>query len=387
MHDILVAMFGSLKRKFTRWQEAGLISEEQSAAILSFEKERKSGKLVKDLGTVGIIAILLGVVSLVASNWAALTDEIKLIGHFVLNLLVILVMLRIDGNKYPVRRDGCTLLLFGLFLTFIALIGQIYQLHGDLHVTLAFWLAICTPFVWYFGRSYTVAVPWLLVFLAALFLNIGELLDNDETMFGLVASLMCFYLPVVLIGASRLSVMQRCRPGFATTFSRIGLILPLFFATTAIQLFYVGERVSAHQTVQVALMALGLFIIFIAFRPKAKTDEDASSLWYYLLVSGTLVMLPFVLPDLESDVLSAVLFVLYWIFIAWIGARIHSASLTDWAIRLVILRLFIVYIEVFGSMLYNGIGLIVSGIMLLVILRYLNRIVAVGRKLVNYEIG
>jgi uncharacterized membrane protein len=81
LHDTLVAMFGSLKRKFTRWQEAGLISEEQSAAILAFEKERKSGKLVKDLGTVGIIAILLGVVSLVASNWAALTDEIKLIGH------------------------------------------------------------------------------------------------------------------------------------------------------------------------------------------------------------------------------------------------------------------------------------------------------------------
>ena len=38
-------MFGSLKRKFTRWQEAGLISEEQSAAILTFEKELKSGKL------------------------------------------------------------------------------------------------------------------------------------------------------------------------------------------------------------------------------------------------------------------------------------------------------------------------------------------------------
>lgn len=381
-------MFGSLKRKFTRWQEAGLISEEQSAAILAFEKTRKSGKLVKDLGTVGIIAILLGVVSLVASNWAALTDEIKLIGHFVLNLLVILVMLRIDGDKHPVRRDGCTLLLFGLFLTFIALIGQIYQLHGDLHTTLAFWLAICTPFVWYFGRSYTVAVPWLLVFLAALFLNIGHyLFDGDDLIAVLIGSLMCFYLPMGLILASRLPVMQARRPGFAATFFRLGLTLPALFATLAIMFFYEGPRVVPHQTVQIALMALGLFITFIIFRPKTRTDEDASSLWYYLLVSGALLMLPFVLPDLESDVLSAVLFVLYWIFIAWVGARAHSSSLTDWAIRLVILRLFIVYIEVFGSMLYNGIGLIISGILLLVVLRYLNRIVAVGRKLVNYEIG
>lgn len=387
MHDILVAMFGSLKRKFTRWQEAGLISEEQSAAILSFEKERKSGKLVKDLGTVGIIAILLGVVSLVASNWAALTDEIKLIGHFVLNLLVILVMLRIDGDKHPVRRDGCTLLLFGLFLTFIALIGQIYQLHGDLHVTLAFWLAICTPFVWYFGRSYTVAVPWLLAFLAALFLNIEFYFEKSHLIEVLIGSLMCFYLPMALILASRLPVMQSRRPGFAATFFYLGLTLPALFATIAIMFFYEGGRDLPHQTVQVALMALGLFITFLVFRPKVRTDEDASCLWYYLLVSGALIMLPFVLPELESRVLSAVLFVLYWIFIAWVGARTHSASLTDWAIRLVILRLFIVYIEVFGSMLYNGIGLIISGIMLLVILRYLNRIVAVGRKLVNYEIG
>jgi hypothetical protein len=53
----------------------------------------------------------------------------------------------------------------------------------------------------------------------------------------------------------------------------------------------------------------------------------------------------------------------------------------------VILRLFIVYIEVFGSMALQGVGLIISGISLLIILRYLNRIVAVGRKLVNYEIG
>lgn len=380
-------MFGSLKGKCKRWQESGLLSQDQAEAILAFERQRKSGKLVRDLTNVGIFAIFLGVASLVASNWSSIPDSLKLIGHFILNFLVVWFMLRIDEQRHPIRRDACVLLLFGLFLTFIALVGQTYQLHGDLHTTLLFWLAVCTPFVWYFGRSYMVAVPWLMVAVTALYLNLGHYLEDNEDRMVLLGALLSFYLPMVLIAVSRLPLLQRHRPGFIQAFYRLGIYLPAILATIALHFFYEGARALDHQTVLVALMALGLFIIFGVFHPRAKTRGNSPELWYYLLVSGFLMMLPFVLPDLESGVLSAVLFVVYWMFIAWLGARIQASALTDWAIRFVILRLFIVYLEVFGSMMLTGVGLIASGIMLLVILRYLNRIVAVGRRLVSYEIG
>ncbi|MCM2343148.1 MAG: DUF2157 domain-containing protein [Alphaproteobacteria bacterium] len=380
-------MFGSLIRKCKRWQEHSLISEDQVQAILAFEKQRKAGKLVRDLTNVAIFAIFLGVVSLVAANWVAIPDDLKLIGHFILNLLVVWFLLRIDQQQHPVRRDSCLLLLFGLFLTFIALIGQTYQLHGDLHTTLLFWLAICTPFIWYFGSSYMVAVPWLAVAVVALYLNIGHYLDKNEDRLVLIGSLISFYLPMALILVSRLPVLKTYRPGFIEAFYRLGIYLPAIFANIALHFFYEGPRALDQQTVLLALMALGLFVIFAVFHPRAKVSGNSPELWYYLLVSGLVMMLPFVLPELESGELSALLFVLYWMFIAWLGARIHAASLTDWAIRLVILRLFIVYLEVFGSLLQTGVGLIASGIILLVVLRYLNRIVAVGRKLVNYEIG
>lgn len=380
-------MFGSLTGKCKRWQEHSLISADQASAILAFEKERKAGKLVRDLTNVAIFAIFLGVASLVAANWVAIPADLKLIGHFILNLLVVWFMLRIDEQKNPVRRDATLLLLFGLFLTFIALIGQTYQLHGDLHVTLLFWLAACTPFIWYFGRSYMVAVPWLAVAVVALYLNIGHYLDKNEDRLVLIGSLISFYLPMGLILISRLPLLRLHRPGFIEAFYRLGIYLPAIFANIALHFFYDGPRVLEQQTVLVALMALGLFIVFAVFHPRAKMAGNTPELWYYLLVSGLVMMLPFVLPELESGELAALLFVLYWVFVAWLGARIHASTLTDWAIRLVILRLFIVYLEVFGSMLQTGVGLIASGIILLVILRYLNRIVAVGRKLVNYEIG
>ena len=380
-------MFGSLKGKFKRWEEAGLISEEQSAGILAFEKERKGGKLIKDLTNVGIFAILLGLASIVASNWTAIPDTLKLVGHFALNLLVVGFMLRIDGEKHPVRRDACVLLLFGLFLTFIALIGQTYQLHGDLHITLALWLAICTPFVWYFGRTYTVAVPWLVMVLITIYLNMIEYMDENNHVQIVAATVMTFYLSPILILFSRLFWLARHRPGFVQTFYRLGIYLPAILANLALLLFYENFEPHQYYNFQIGLMAAGLLGIFFIFRPISRGDESATDLWYYLLASHMLMMLPFVMPQLDSGVLSAVLFIVYWIFIAWLGARMQASMLTDWAIRLVILRLFIVYLEVFGSMLQTGLGLVISGILLLVVLRYLNRIVAVGRKVVNYEIS
>lgn len=379
-------MLGSLKNKFERWRDAGLVTAEQADAILAFEKTRKSGKLVKDLTNVGILAIILGLASLVASNWNMIPDAAKLIGHFGICGALAALMLKIDGEKHPVGKDACVLLLFGSFLTFIALIGQVFQLHGDLHVTLAFWLALCTPFVWFYGRSYTVMVPWLLVLLATIYMNMLEYLDGDHDMQIVIATVMTFYLPPILILVSRSFWLARYRPGFVQTFYRLGIILPAVLANLALLLFYENFAMSAHYTLQMVLMALGLFAIFFIFRPGTRRDESATDLWYYLLVSHIVMMLPFALPQLESGVLSAALFIAYWIFIAWLGARMHAGILTDWAIRLVVLRLFIVYLEVFGSMLQTGIGLIVSGILLLVVLRYLNRIVAAGRKLVNYEL-
>ncbi len=379
-------MFGSLKGKFKRWQDAGLVTTEQADAILAFEKTRKSGRLIKDLTNVAIFAIVLGLASLVASNWSMIPDTAKLVGHFGLCGLIAAFMLKIDGEKHPVGKDACVLLLFGSFLTFIALIGQIFQLHGDLHITLAFWLAICAPFVWFYGRTYTVMVPWLVVLLITIYMNMMEYLDSDSQMQVVVATVMTFYLSPILILVSRLFWMARHRPGFVQTFYRLGIILPAVFANLALLLFYDNLVGSAHYTLQMVMMALGLLAIFILFRPTTRRDESATDLWYYLLVSHIVMMLPFAIPQLESGVLSAVLFIAYWIFIAWLGARMHAATLTDWAIRLVVLRLFIVYLEVFGSMLQTGVGLIASGILLLVVLRYLNRIVIVGRKLVNYEI-
>lgn len=380
-------MFGSLTGKFKRWQDAGLVSAEQASAILAFERGRKSGKLARDLSNVAIIAILLGLASLVASNWDGISDQLKLLGHFIVSAGIAALMLRIDGAQHPVKKDATLLLLFGSFLTFIALIGQVYQLHGDLHIMLTFWLTLCTPFIWFYGRSYMVAMPWLVVALLTIYMNMLEYLSDETALQVTLAVALTFYLPTLLVLVARLFWIVRNRPGFSASFMRAGLVLPVLFANLCLFLFYdFMPAYPQHYALQMGLMAAGLLAMVFIFRPRHRRDESAFDLWVYMLVSHMVIMLPFALPQLSSGVMAAVVFIGYWLFMAWIGARIHSSTLMDWSMRLVILRLFIVYLEVFGSMALTGVGLIISGILLLVVLRFQGRLVAMGRKMLSYEI-
>ncbi len=372
-------MIGGFRSRLKRWQGAGLISEGQAQSIIAFEKERRQGKLVRDLSLVGVFAIGLGILSIVAANWRFIPAEAKIGLHVLLNGAVIFFMLR---AKNPLVKDGLVAGLFFLFLTFIALIGQIYQLHGDLPATIFFWTLICAPFVWFYGRGHIAAMPWTAAALTAFVLNIGDWVTEERWLF-FTLSATGFALPLLCLLLGRW--LRTAKEGFAHVFHHLGLYLPALLATAATFLFYFGERLAAHHTLLLGLMGACLLAAFVIFRPRGRDDEEGKILWSYLMVSGLVGLAPFGLASVESDLLAALLFIFYWGFLAFLGARIPSGTLTDWAIRLIVLRLFIVYTEIFGSLLLNGAGLIISGVLLLVVLRNLNKITAFGRRLVNHE--
>lgn len=375
-------MFRNITHHLQRWQNADLITPEQLGNILEFEKARKAGRLTRDLGLVGIFAIILGMISLVASNWDAITPTWKLAGHFILNSGVAYIMLRIDGTTHPFRKDMALALLAGLFLGFIALIGQIFQLHGDIHTTLLFWLVICTPMIWHYGRTYIIAMLWLTVTVITFYLNIAIYFDKTPEYFWVVASLIAFYLPPILLAVSRSTLLQKYKDGFARAFAHSGIYLPAFFANIALFLFYDSHRITSNIG-QILCFTIGLVGIFLLFRPKPP-HWPQQYLRCYLLASSILIATPFIV-SLHHDLIPLVLFLLYWIFLAWLGNHFHLDNLVTWAIRLIILRLFIAYLEIFGSLMTTGLGLIASGVLLLLLLRYMNYLVNFGRKLLIYD--
>lgn len=377
-------MFGEFGRKLTRWQEAGIITADQSARIEEFEREHKSGSFQKKLSRVAIFAILLGILSIIGANWQIIAAEIKLAIHFLINIALAAYIVSLDPATHGKRRDFCVFGLFGLFLTFIALIAQIYQLHGEMYQTLLFWVAICTPFIFYWGRSYIVAWPWLVITYAVGYWAFFEATDAEHWLTTTVLS--AIYIPILLLIASKSKWLTEHRPGFSEAFQRLGLIMPAVFATFATLFFYAPQGITSTIDLVIGLI-LGLVSILIVFRPRSHDDAPSFHLFIYLMVSYVIYTLPFVLPEeVFSRVLSAALFILYWGYMAFLGARLHLVRLMDLGIQLVMLRLFIVFLEVFGGLMLTGIGLILTGIMILMLLKNRARLVAFGQKMVRYEI-
>ena len=352
--------------------------------ILEHERTRKSGKLSRDLTNLGLFAILLGFLSVIASNWQDIPAYGKLELHAILNLCVVGLIVHYDPMTNPYKRDSAVMALFALFLTFIALIAQIYQLHGELYQTLIFWICICTPFIWYFGRTYLSVLPWLTALLVTFFLTAMELTAFKDSWLFFVL-LIAVYLPFKLLVVSRLKWLNNTRPDFANAFHSLGTFLPGLFASIATFTFNERDRVTDHHSLLISLLAAGLLLTFILFRPK-KDEEYSLELCGYLMISGLLTTLPFFLIGIENALLAAILFIAYWLYLAWLGARVHAPRLTDWAIRLVMLRLFILYLEVFGNLMTKGLGMILSGVILILLIKYSQKMVLWGRKLVRHEI-
>jgi uncharacterized membrane protein len=58
-------------------------------------------------------------------------------------------------------------------------------------------------------------------------------------------------------------------------------------------------------------------------------------------------------------------FVTVWSLVAWCGYQAHMMQIVNLATAVIAARVFVAYVEVFGSMLATGAGLIVSGVLLL----------------------
>lgn len=368
-------MIGRLNRQLALWTEQNLISQDQADHIRAFEQTRDKDRSKRGFAMVGITAILIGVLSLVASNWSDIPPTVKIILHALMNISVAIAIFKIPSDKIVVR-DLLVTSLFGLTLTFIALLGQIFQLHGDLAVTIATWVVLCTPFIWFFGRGVIAITPWLIAVLVSLALIIDKFFAIEDIWQSLL-SMMTLFIPLLLILFSHNEYVSKYRPIFSAVMKRYGMTLLAIMAVVPGLIFLDFIDVALiDKWTTISIMAIGLFVSVLALQ----ADRSAQ---IFTAVSGAFVIIPFLMVPYQFDILLAILFIAYFAFLAWWGARQNNTSLIDWSIRLIILRLVIVYFEVFGFLAATGFGLILTGAIILITLRNLNKITLWGRRLLG----
>jgi uncharacterized membrane protein len=365
-----------LKAKLSHWEKQGLISAEQHSAILEYERRHGFG-FQAGLAFLGVFAIVIGILSIIAANWQIVPGWVKLGVHLLLNALLAVGVLRTWRNS--VIAQLCLLAWYGLTLTFIGLMGQVFHLAGSQAGALVLWTLLTSAAVVAFATSGLVLLPWivgtLLTLIAAYDAFVRPLLGTDLLLPWLALGAM---LPAALaMIAARLSDARW--HALNTQLLWLAGLLPVATAAIVCQFWYSDSLRAAVFTVNdvIATLAVAALAIALACNSRLAVPDWLDTARHFrllLLVACVLITLPFLLPRVEADWLAALSFVSLWLVLGWLGHRTHSPRLVSMAIFAIALRLFIVYLEVFGTLLQTGFGLIFSGVVLLLLLQLARRL-------------
>jgi len=355
----------NLEKRLSRWVTAQLISPEQSKQILRYEREQPSASWVLfGISGIGVIVVLTGIISIIAANWNEIPTGVKL-GLYFLSLITL-------GGVVFWRRSNPGIVQESLYAAFalyvlagIGLIGQIYNLESDGYQAIFFWLLLVLPIT----------------------LQSNGRLLNNLWFLGLAAGLTSWGI----IARDEIDAAHRGDFALGLTYAFLGLgygaghILPtgfcatvrlwaysvllVGFGTLANMIWSVGTEKVYYMTAlpfpTISVVGAALALLGALSRTIQPGQLRTYAIVTTVITSAVFIITPFAIPLSEHRIIGCMLFLLMWSGAAAVAAANERKRLFDAAASIIGIRFVIIYFEVFGSLAATGIGLIISGAVIL----------------------
>lgn len=351
-----------IEKYITRWTEKGLISQAQANSIIEFEKNSpQSNWVLYGVAGVGITAIMAGVISIFAAGWEFIPPNVKLISYFIIQAGLGVIFL--GQHQKPGLVREVVLALFGLFfLAGIGLVGQIYNLEGDGWGAILFWCILALPpallaqsrllpEVWHVGLGSAVLI-WT-------FDRVGSKLEGLDAV--LVAIAVAYLVHAV--GFLRLTnfSLSEYFTRAAQRWSCLALIAAIIFANFLWYGVLSEEEIGYTRGIYALLIGLAavLTVFWISNPPYDKKVRYAITAAFCTMT--LYIALPIFTGMGDQHFAGSLGFALVWACIGAAAAFGDRRRLFDFATLVVALRAITVYFEVFGTLAATGLGLILSG--------------------------
>lgn len=360
----------SLASKLEKWTKAGLISADQQTRILAFEHDKSGNTWTSGIGMIGLFSILTGIALIIASNWQEIPANVKLGTHVLINIILTTLVwkLRDDATRTK-HREIALFLLWGLTLTLIALIGQIFQLGGEAYEALRVWFWITAPMILLFSQSAYVARLWSIAFvLYAPYDLIWTAIDHKDISPALRAGALLTGLTAIPMAAWFLSAWPRfakTRENMADALRKTSIAVALLSASACALMFQSPGEFTEFINLYVSL---GFILAVIALRfvcrikgiwnEREQAEFDTLCLCSLFICASLLVLI-------KSSLFGMLYFILLWLVAGGIAQRANWHRLVSLSIIMVTIRIFIGFLELFGTMLMSGVGFIIGGLILL----------------------
>jgi len=267
-----------------RWQQAGIIDAGQASRIVAFEAERATGRTLTALAVIAGVLIVAGVILVVSANW----DRIERFAKLAL-LLVLHAGLFCASIEAERRRPGSVwqevlwLLASTMPLVGLALVSQMFHVHGEIYVLFAAWLVLILPLPFLTPSLST----WVAVMAASLCVLSAWLAQWDyprelvgESVYPLIY---CVY-GVALAGVSRLWLLagERRRSDVGRYF---GVLIALIAG------YVLGFFVEVWPLVWLGLFVICGALIHFGFKSGRANEVNAAFFTIFLIILGTYLRL------------------------------------------------------------------------------------------------
>lgn len=366
-------------KKIDLWVKEGLLTADQANAIRNFEQSQKGGRswVIYGITAIGIAAIAIGVISIVAGNWERIPPYTKLGVYILAQAGLGAALYRVLPVAGKVRE--AVMALFALFFfAGIGLTAQVFNISSNGWSGLLFWCGLTLPVVTLAG-SRPLPYLWFIVLLIAetqwMLIEqqrfVRHMTEVQSRLTFASLSIYVFFaigvlLPKVTKAAQHLA--EACR-----VLSFLLLFVGGSFLGTVV--WYVGYA-ELGSGMPANIIGTARFIPWIGLLLAApamllrssKADRKvawALSVSFVMLAVFTTLPLVFALD--AHRIAGTVLSILLWWSLAMAAVYAGRKRLFDLLTLAITIRLLVVYFEVFGSMLATGVGLIISGVLILFI--------------------
>ncbi|WP_150293997.1 DUF2157 domain-containing protein [Sphingobium estronivorans] len=367
------------ERQLKAWQDAGLIDAEIAGRIRSWEAAHSRPLGLWAIVGLAVLAIGLGILSVVAANWDAIPGETRLAIHFALMIGFAVLIWRYLGTaaqKHSYVSDGLLFVAGALGLTFFGHLGQVYQTSSPLWQPLLAWLVLFSPLFLLFGRGWPVAGLWLAGLLAATCSYAAEFGPGSwghraqqpafPTLFwGLIAC------PPMAVAA--LAALMRDR-GDRPAFWRLLELLAVATILTGLSMIIVigqWDSRSPAMVGSVAIQSVALIAAAAAIQTVRKTRSGRATA-AILAVAAVVHFARALLLDSHGPIrgpwIGALFFFILWGAVAGCALFAQQRRLFQGAVALLAIRIVILSFELDDNLLGSGAGLVLSGAVALVVL-------------------
>ncbi len=349
----------NITKKLNLWEQEGLLENSQKLAILDFEKKRSGSGLIQAFLRLGLFCIGMGILSFIAANWQEIHSSVKVIVYFILLSLTAFGIYKFSN----ILCEGLVILYALLLLAGIGLAAQIFQLQSDNLSALLFWSVLSLPLVFITKRMLFPTI-WLPVFLVSLFdvTKLYELPFFEKFAEYMPSGLLLFFAAVwswfyIVADYTKQSSLSRA----ARFWMILGCVFLVILNDNMVYWDYYIGFINESQNYYPAFAAL-----ILASFPALFYFYMKKNMLYF---SCALIMLAssFIIKFCSFPFVGFMLTMLLLVNIMFFAAKQRRIKLLNLASGLAGLRIFLLYVDLIGSLMDTGLGLLGGGVLLLLL--------------------